>query len=108
MRRISIFLLSLALFIGTSAVATAKHDGNATTHGSVTSIDLGRTTFTIDSKHHGTQTFTLAQRGAVEDNSGQIVGFGALKIGDVVEVRYAPGATLEAARVIIEGTPRHK
>ena len=107
MRRIFIFLLSLALFIGTSVAATAKHEGNLASHGTVTSIDLGRATFTIDSKYHGTQTFTLAQRAVVEKD-GQAVGFGALGIKDEVKVHYAEGSPLEALRVIIEGEPRHK
>lgn len=105
MRRTAVVFLTFCLILGLSVTAMAKKPSAFTVHGVVTSIDLGRTTFTTTSKHHGTQTYTLAQGGTVEQN-GHVVGFGALRVGDVVVVRYKPGTVQEASRVEILGTSK--
>lgn len=57
-------------------------------------------------KHHGSMTFSLAPRATFVEN-GQIVGFSALKVGDVVQVHYKEdGGGLQALNVDIQGTPR--
>jgi hypothetical protein len=107
MRRTSVAVLTFCLILMMSVTAMAKKPTAFTVHGAVTTVELGHTTFTIHSKHHGTQTFTLAQKGVVEDANGHPVGFGALKVGEIVEVRYKPvGSNLEATVVKIQGKPK--
>ncbi len=106
MRRTAVTLLTFCLILMLSVTAMAKKPTAFTVHGIIASVDLGHTTFVTHSKHHGTQTFTLAAKATIEQD-GHSVGFGSLKVGDVVEVRYKEsGTTLEASHIIIQGTPK--
>jgi hypothetical protein len=106
MRRTAVVFLTLCLMLGMSIAALAKKPAAVTIHGAVTSIDLGQSTFSTDGKNHGKLTFTLAQK-AVITQDGSVVGFGALKVGDIVEVRYTESdGNKEASLVDIQGTPK--
>jgi hypothetical protein len=113
MRRIAaVALIFLCLIAGLSVIAMAQDDAHThshlTAHGTITAIDLGHSTFTTHSKAHGNLTFTPAAHAVILDD-GKPTTFGALKVGDVVQVRYAAGSTspLEAERVDIVATAGH-
>ena len=108
MRSTVVACLAAVLFLALTFSASAADKPTAfTIHTQVASIDLGQSTFTTDGKNHGSLTFSLAQKATVVDN-GQIVGFGALKVGDVVEIRYSKvnDVGLEASNIEIQGTAR--
>jgi hypothetical protein len=106
MLRTKVVLLTLCLLVGLSVAAAAAHHHPTLLVGSgaVSSINLAPAGIVVKGKHHGTQTFTLAPGGIVDNSKGTVVGFGAIKVGDIVRVRYkVSGSTLAASHITIEG-----
>ena len=105
MLRTKVCLLTFCLLLGLAvAGAAAHHPTYLVGNGAVSSINLAPAGIVVKGKHHGTQTFTLAPGGIVDNINHQPVGFGAIKIGDIVRVRYkVSGSTLSAAHITIEG-----
>ena len=105
MLRTKVFLLTFCLLIGLSVVgAAAHHPTFLVGNGAVSSINLAPAGIVVKGKHHGTQTFTLAPGAIVDNLSHQTVGFGAIKLADIVRVRYkVSGSTLLASHITIEG-----
>ena len=100
-------LLAVGLLLTLALLAQDAKPTAFTLHSEVTSIDLGQSTFTTHSKHHGDLTFSLAQKATFEEN-GQLVGFGSLAVGDIVKIHYTRAAdgSLEALNVDIQATPK--
>jgi hypothetical protein len=104
MLRTKAFLLTFCLLIGISAVASAKHPSLLVGNGSVTSINLAPAGIVVKGKHHGTQTFTLAPGARIDTLSGAVISFGAIKVHDIVRVRYkVSGTTLLASHITVLG-----